>query len=51
MVYLRTIPPPVTINEAIEIAKKFGAEDSASFVNGILDRIKTATEKGELDYD
>lgn len=32
-------PPPVVINEAIEIAKKFGTSDSASFVNGILDRI------------
>lgn len=51
MVYLRTIPPPVTINEAIEIAKKFGAEDSSSFINGMLDKIKTAAEKGELNYD
>lgn len=51
MIYLRTIPPPVTINEAIEIAKKFGAEDSGSFINGMLDKIKTANEKGELNYD
>lgn len=36
-------PPPVVINEAIEIAKKFGTSDSASFVNGILDRIAKAT--------
>lgn len=33
------IPKNVTMNEAIEVAKKFGAEDSASFVNGILDEI------------
>ncbi len=33
------IPPSVTINEAIEIAKKFGSEDSPAFVNGILDEI------------
>ena len=32
-------PPPVVINEAIEIAKKFGTSDSGKFVNGILDRI------------
>ena len=32
-------PPPVVINEAIEIAKKFGATESGGFVNGILDRI------------
>lgn len=33
------IPRSVTINEAIEIAKKFGSEDSPAFVNGILDEI------------
>ncbi len=33
------IPPQAAINEAIEIAKRFGAEDSPRFVNGILDRI------------
>jgi N utilization substance protein B len=33
------IPPKVTINEAVEIAKRFGTKDSAAFVNGILDRI------------
>jgi N utilization substance protein B len=34
------IPPVVTINEAIDIARKFSTEDSGKFVNGILDRIK-----------
>lgn len=34
------IAPVVIINEAIEIAKKFGAEKSGGFVNGVLDRIK-----------
>lgn len=33
------IPPQAAINEAIEIAKRFGTEDSPGFVNGILDRI------------
>lgn len=33
------IPPQAAINEAIEIAKRFGTEDSPRFVNGILDRI------------
>lgn len=37
--YCPDIPKAVTINEAIELAKKFGAEDSASFVNGILDKL------------
>lgn len=34
------VPKPVAINEAIEIAKKFGTTDSGRFVNGILDRIQ-----------
>jgi N utilization substance protein B len=33
------IPRNVTINEAIEVAKKFGSEESPAFVNGILDEI------------
>ncbi len=37
--YLDDIPPKVTINEAIEIAKLYGGEDSSAFVNGILDHI------------
>lgn len=36
---IKDIPVKVTINEAIEIAKRFGGEDSSSFINGILDRI------------
>ncbi|OGW49916.1 MAG: transcription antitermination factor NusB [Nitrospirae bacterium RBG_19FT_COMBO_42_15] len=39
MMYFPDIPPKVTINEAIEIAKKYGSEDSGQFVNGILDSI------------
>ena len=37
---LTDIPKNVTINEYLEIAKKFGTEDSCSFVNGILDKIE-----------
>ena len=33
------VPPAVSINEAIEISKKYGTVDSAAFVNGILDQI------------
>ena len=33
------IPPLVVINEAVELAKRFGTEESPAFVNGILDRI------------
>ncbi len=40
MLFRPEIPPVVSINEAIEVAKKFGSEDSGKFVNGILDRAK-----------
>lgn len=39
IMYLDDIPPKVSINEAIELGKKFGDVESAKFVNGILDRI------------
>jgi len=40
MLYAVDVPPIVAINEAIDIAKKFGTEDSGKFVNGVLDRVK-----------
>ena len=39
IIYCQDIPPKVTINEAVELAKKYGSEDSGAFVNGILDNI------------
>jgi len=40
LLYCEDIPPKVTINEAIDLGKRFGSEDSGSFINGILDRIQ-----------
>ncbi len=40
MLFRADIPPVVSINEAIELAKKFGGAESGRFVNGILDRVK-----------
>jgi N utilization substance protein B len=40
MLHRADIPPVVSINEAVDIAKKFSTEDSGKFVNGILDKIK-----------
>jgi N utilization substance protein B len=40
MLYAVDVPPIVAINEAIDIAKKFGTEESGKFVNGVLDRVK-----------
>lgn len=48
MLWLEDIPPKVTINEAIDIGKRFGAEDSGAFINGILDRIRLGLESGEI---
>jgi len=47
LMYLTDVPPKVVINEAVEIAKKFGAEESPRFINGVLDAIykKTANSK------
>ena len=40
MLHREDIPPVVSINEAVDIAKKFSTHDSGKFVNGILDKIK-----------
>ena len=40
MLYRDDIPPVVSINEAIELAKTFGGTESGRFVNGILDRVR-----------
>ena len=37
--YEEEIPTKVSINEAVELAKRFGGEDSFAFVNGILGRV------------
>ncbi|PIE65727.1 MAG: transcription antitermination factor NusB [Desulfobacterales bacterium] len=38
------VPDQVVINEGVEVAKRFGAEDSPSFINGVLDAVKKALE-------
>jgi N utilization substance protein B len=40
LLFCEEIPPKATLNEAIELGKRFGSEDSGSFINGILDRIQ-----------
>jgi len=49
MLYREDIPPNVSINEAIELAKKYGDVDSGKFVNGILDKIKKMELKGKWE--
>ncbi len=63
LLYRSDIPPKVSINEAIELAKKFSTKNSGTFVNGILDKIYTQfgngkdsslgsllQDEGEIDY-
>ena len=47
MLYCEDIPSKVSINEAIEIGKKYGAEDSGSFINGILDSVRIMLENNK----
>lgn len=47
MHYVDEVPISVTINEAVNLAKEFGGDDSPRFVNGILGRIATRLEEGD----
>ena len=48
VVFCPDIPVPVSLDEAVEIAKRFGSEDSAGFINGVLDHIaKSSASKSE----
>ncbi len=50
LAYCDDIPPKVTINEAVDIGKKFGSEESGAFINGIMDSIRDALDReGALD--
>jgi N utilization substance protein B len=40
MMHREDIPPVVSINEAVDIAKRFSTEESGRFVNGVLDKIR-----------
>jgi transcription antitermination protein NusB len=45
LIYCDDIPPKVSINEAVDVGKKFGTEESGAFINGILDSIRGDLEK------
>jgi|TARA_B100001971_G_scaffold181924_1_gene178928 N utilization substance protein B len=45
MLHREDIPPVVSINEAVDIAKKFSTDDSGKFVNGILDKMKSKLDR------
>ena len=41
LLYIPDTPPKVVLNEAVELARRFGSEESPAFVNGVLDRIRS----------
>jgi N utilization substance protein B len=49
LVMFKDVPIKVVINEAVELAKRFGTAESSAFVNGVLDRIATAVGRGSED--
>jgi len=48
ILHLPDVPPKVAINEAVELAKRYGDENSKNFVNGILDAVARAVDDGSL---
>lgn len=45
VVFCPDIPVPVSLDEAVEIAKRFASEDSAGFINGVLDHIAKSSPR------
>jgi len=43
--YMEDIPPKVSIDEAVELGKKYGTEESGAFVNGVLDCVYSTLER------
>ena len=48
MLFEPQTPPLVSIDEAIEVAKRFGSGESGGFINGVLDDVRKRIERGEL---
>jgi transcription antitermination factor NusB len=50
VLYRKDVPPKVSIDEAVELGKRYGTEESGAFINGILDHIYNALKaEGSLD--
>ena len=48
MQYEENIPVSVSINEAVELAKKYGGDEDASFINGVLGGVARSVEAGDV---
>ena len=51
LLYCEDIPPKVSINEAVDVGKKYGSEESGAFINGIIDSVRMAMERGEISAE
>ena len=51
LLYCRNVPPKVTLNEAIDLGKDYGSENSGSFINGILDALYAKIRGQHADQD
>ena len=51
MLFLADIPFAVSINEAVELAKIFGTDDSPKFVNGVLDKVKKLSSTDHISLN
>ncbi len=51
LVFCRDIPPKVALNEAIDLGKEYGSENSGSFINGILDALYAKLRRDDNDYN
>jgi transcription antitermination protein NusB len=49
LLYREEIPAEVSINEGVELAKKFGCDESPAFVNGVLDQIWKTSSKAKIE--
>ena len=51
LIHCKEIPSKVSINEAIDVGKKFGTEESGAFINGILDSIRNTLEAEPVEKE
>ena len=51
LLYREDVPAQVAINEAVEIAKRFGTEESPAFINGVLDAVQQARQQEGQQID
>lgn len=51
LLYCQDIPPKVALNEAIDLGKVYGSENSSSFINGILDALYVRLRRNDADGD